>query len=239
MNAPTELVVVGVDGGGSSTRVYVADERAQVLFKATGDGSAVTPGAEADSAELIGALVKNAVIDAEMGHLLPRALVVGVADRESAFRPRGRRVRCERFDQSRQHLGRQRAQALTMLALRSERHTELHRACLAVANKAHQLARPRLRVKLQRGSQPGDSLPGIQALECQPGFCDPAHPPPLQMAHGRRQQFLIQAAQLRFVGTRREGLKQGRQHLLRQFAKVVILGQRPQARHRTVGAFAE
>ncbi len=79
MSAPTELVVVGVDGGGSSTRVYVADERAQVLFKVTGDGSAVSPGAEADSADVIGALVKNAVIDAEMGHLMPRALVVGVA----------------------------------------------------------------------------------------------------------------------------------------------------------------
>lgn len=79
MNSPAELVVVGVDGGGSSTRVYVADDRAQVLFKAQGPGSAVRPGAEADSAELIGALVRNAVIDAEMGHLLPRALVVGVA----------------------------------------------------------------------------------------------------------------------------------------------------------------
>lgn len=79
MNSPAELVVVGVDGGGSSTRVYVADDRAQVLFKSQGAGSAVRPGAEADSAELIAALVRNAVIDAEMGHLLPRALVVGVA----------------------------------------------------------------------------------------------------------------------------------------------------------------
>lgn len=79
MNSSTELVVVGVDGGGSSTRVYVADERAQVLFKTTGDGSAVRPGEEAVSADVIGTLVRNAVIDAEMGHLLPRALVVGVA----------------------------------------------------------------------------------------------------------------------------------------------------------------
>ena len=79
MNSSTELVVVGVDGGGSSTRVYVADERAQVLFKTTGDGSAVRPGEEAVSADIIGTLVRNAVIDAEMGHLLPRALVVGVA----------------------------------------------------------------------------------------------------------------------------------------------------------------
>jgi N-acetylglucosamine kinase-like BadF-type ATPase len=39
----------------------------------------VHPGAEADSADVIAALVKNAVIDAEMGHLMPRALVVGVA----------------------------------------------------------------------------------------------------------------------------------------------------------------
>lgn len=79
MSAQTELIVVGVDGGGSSTRVYVADEQAHVLFKATGEGSAVTPGAEADSAEILGAMVRNAVIDAEMGHLMPRALVVGVA----------------------------------------------------------------------------------------------------------------------------------------------------------------
>ena len=79
MSAQTELIVVGVDGGGSSTRVYVADEQAHVLFKATGEGSAVTPGAEADSAEVLGAMVRNAVIDAEMGHLMPRALVVGVA----------------------------------------------------------------------------------------------------------------------------------------------------------------
>jgi glucosamine kinase len=79
MSTPAELVVVGVDGGGSSTRVIVADDRAQVLHKVTGNGSAVTPGAEADSAEVIAALVRNAVIDAEMGHLLPRALVVGVA----------------------------------------------------------------------------------------------------------------------------------------------------------------
>ena len=79
MSAQTELVVVGVDGGGSSTRVYVADEQAHVLFKATVEGSAVTPGAEADSAEILGAMVRNAVIDAEMGHLMPRALVVGVA----------------------------------------------------------------------------------------------------------------------------------------------------------------
>ena len=79
MSEAPDLVVVGVDGGGSSTRVYVADERGQVRFKAIGEGSAVRPGAESDSAETIGALVKSAVIDAEMGHLLPRALVVGVA----------------------------------------------------------------------------------------------------------------------------------------------------------------
>ena len=79
MSAQTELVVVGVDGGGSSTRVYIADEQSHVLFKATGEGSAVKPGAEADSADVIGAMVRNAVIDAEMGHLMPRALVVGVA----------------------------------------------------------------------------------------------------------------------------------------------------------------
>ena len=79
MTSPTELIVVGIDGGGSSTRVYVADERGQILHKGTGAGSAVRPGAEADSAELIAALVKETIIEADMGHLMPRALVVGVA----------------------------------------------------------------------------------------------------------------------------------------------------------------
>jgi glucosamine kinase len=75
----TELIVVGVDGGGTSTRVLVADERGKVLHRLQGDASAVKPGAEAESADVIAALVKDAVIAADMGHLMPRALVVGVA----------------------------------------------------------------------------------------------------------------------------------------------------------------
>jgi glucosamine kinase len=79
MSAPNELVVIGVDGGGTSTRVLVADERAGKLGTLTGEGSAIHPGEEAGAAERIGGLVREALIESEMGHLMPRALVVGVA----------------------------------------------------------------------------------------------------------------------------------------------------------------
>ncbi len=79
MSAPTELVVVGIDGGGTSTRVHVADETGKVLAKLEGEGTAVRHGHEGEIAERLGGMVKEALLEADMGHLLPRALVVGVA----------------------------------------------------------------------------------------------------------------------------------------------------------------
>jgi glucosamine kinase len=71
-------LVVGVDGGGSKTHVIVADGRGKELATLTGDASAVRPGEVLHSAELIGALVRDAL--AASGHEeRPRALVVGVA----------------------------------------------------------------------------------------------------------------------------------------------------------------
>jgi glucosamine kinase len=71
-------LVVGVDGGGSKTHVIVADGRGKQLATLTGDASAVRPGEALHSAELIGALVRDAL--AASGHEeRPRALVVGVA----------------------------------------------------------------------------------------------------------------------------------------------------------------
>ena len=71
-------LVVGVDGGGSKTQVIVADGRGKELATLTGTGSAIRPGEALHSAEVIGALVRDALAMTESEDR-PRTLVVGVA----------------------------------------------------------------------------------------------------------------------------------------------------------------
>jgi glucosamine kinase len=71
-------LVVGVDGGGSKTQVIVADGRGKELATLTGAASAVRPGEALHSAEVIGALVRDALSMAESDDR-PRVLAVGVA----------------------------------------------------------------------------------------------------------------------------------------------------------------
>ena len=59
-----QQIVVGVDGGGSKTHVIVATPRGKVLAEVTGDASAVAPGEALGSAEVIGALVRDALAQA-------------------------------------------------------------------------------------------------------------------------------------------------------------------------------
>ena len=72
-------IVVGVDGGGTKTRVVVADERGQQLGSANGAGSAVRPGEADRSAEVIIATTREALASCEMTHVTPKVLCVGVA----------------------------------------------------------------------------------------------------------------------------------------------------------------
>lgn len=72
-------VVVGVDGGGSKTRVLVADGRGETLGSYEGAASAVRPGAVEHSADVITACVKEAVATAGVADERPAALCVGVA----------------------------------------------------------------------------------------------------------------------------------------------------------------
>ena len=72
-------IVVGVDGGGTKTRVVVADEKGQWIGDVEGAGSAVRPGEAERSAEIIGALVADALRACEMTHAVPKVLCVGVA----------------------------------------------------------------------------------------------------------------------------------------------------------------
>jgi glucosamine kinase len=71
-------IVVGVDGGGSKTQVIVSTPRGKVLADVTGDASAVRPGEALSSAEVIGALVRDALAQAEITDR-PGVLVAGVA----------------------------------------------------------------------------------------------------------------------------------------------------------------
>jgi glucosamine kinase len=71
-------LVVGVDGGGSKTHVILANGKGKELGSLIGDGSAVRPGEALTSAETIGALVRDALTNAEITDK-PSLLVAGIA----------------------------------------------------------------------------------------------------------------------------------------------------------------
>ncbi len=73
------VIVVGVDGGGTSTRAMVADERGTAIITVEGPGSAVKPGGAEDSAAAIAAVVRDAMESAGMPNVTPKVLCVGVA----------------------------------------------------------------------------------------------------------------------------------------------------------------
>lgn len=72
-------IVIGVDGGGSKTRVWVSDERGQQLGSAEGSASAVRHGEADRSADVIAAATREALASCEMTHVTPKVLCVGVA----------------------------------------------------------------------------------------------------------------------------------------------------------------
>ena len=72
-------IVIGVDGGGTKTRILVADERGHQLGSAEGPGSAVRPGEVDRSAAIIAATTREALASCEMTHVMPKVLCVGVA----------------------------------------------------------------------------------------------------------------------------------------------------------------
>jgi glucosamine kinase len=73
-------IVIGVDGGGSKTRVIVGTAEGEVLATAEGPKSAVTPGEAQRSAEVIAATVTEAMNQiAQPGAVIARVLYCGVA----------------------------------------------------------------------------------------------------------------------------------------------------------------
>jgi len=73
-------IVVGVDGGGSKTRVVVGTAEGEILATVDGPKSAIIPGKAAESANVIAELVIKAVAEiAQPGVVVPRVLYCGVA----------------------------------------------------------------------------------------------------------------------------------------------------------------
>lgn len=72
-------IVVGVDGGGTKTRALLADERGAPIIDVSGPGSAVRPGEAEHSADIIAEVVRDALAAANMSHVVPRVVCVGVA----------------------------------------------------------------------------------------------------------------------------------------------------------------
>jgi glucosamine kinase len=73
-------IVIGVDGGGSKTRVLVGTAEGEVLATVDGPKSAVSPGQAARSADVIADLVTRALGEiAQPGSVFPRVLYCGVA----------------------------------------------------------------------------------------------------------------------------------------------------------------
>lgn len=72
-------IVIGIDGGGSKTRAIVADEKGTQIGDVEGPGSAVRPGEAERSADVIAAVVRDALAACAMEHVTPKVLCVGVA----------------------------------------------------------------------------------------------------------------------------------------------------------------
>ena len=73
------LLVAGVDGGGSKTRIIIADEHGQVIGNAIGPGSAVRPGTAEQSGAVIADTLADALASCGMSEVVPKVLCVGVA----------------------------------------------------------------------------------------------------------------------------------------------------------------
>lgn len=72
-------IVIGIDGGGTKTKAVVADEQGREIISVEGPGSAVRPGQAEHSADVICAVVKDALAAADMTHVMPKVVCVGVA----------------------------------------------------------------------------------------------------------------------------------------------------------------
>jgi glucosamine kinase len=86
-----DVLLVGVDGGGTKTRALLADERGNRIAEAVGAGSTVRPNEAEKSAGIIAGVVRDVLEEADHADARPRVVCVGVAgvgresEREALF----------------------------------------------------------------------------------------------------------------------------------------------------------
>ncbi len=73
------FIVAGVDGGGSKTRIIIADAAGAPLAEVVGPGSAVRPGGAEHSCDVIATTLAEALAACDMSHVVPKVLCIGVA----------------------------------------------------------------------------------------------------------------------------------------------------------------
>jgi len=72
-------IVAGADGGGSKTRIWIADVKGSHLAETEGPGSAVKPGEADRSADVVASTLRDALSKCGMEGVQPRVLCIGVA----------------------------------------------------------------------------------------------------------------------------------------------------------------
>ena len=72
-------LVIGIDGGGTRTRVLLADANGTELARTEGPGTALMPGHESVAADIIKSLILDVLQKAERTETRPAVCVVGVA----------------------------------------------------------------------------------------------------------------------------------------------------------------
>lgn len=75
----TTSIIVGVDGGGSKTRVVIADSTGHVLTSVSGGPSAIRKNNADESADTIAALARDGLATAGLHGVVPAVLCAGVA----------------------------------------------------------------------------------------------------------------------------------------------------------------
>ena len=72
-------IVVGIDGGGTRTRALVADETGREVVTVEGEGSAISRVGVEGAADIIAALVRDALASSDMTHVVPKVVCIGVS----------------------------------------------------------------------------------------------------------------------------------------------------------------
>lgn len=91
-------IIIGVDGGGTKTRIIIADEKGNEITSAEGPGSAVTPGAAAHSASVIAEIIRGVFPSIGNDDSIAKVLYAGIAGAGRTEESRALRAELEKLE---------------------------------------------------------------------------------------------------------------------------------------------